>query len=81
MGKIKVNLIAVISDVICAPGNDRWYLRFQTASTDEPYTVALPLQSGLELLGLLEQARKQHQLPSLVPTDEPIVAPAAKDRN
>lgn len=84
MSKIPVNLKATVMGVICAPENDRWYLRFQTAQTaktGEPYTVALPLQSGLELLGLLEQARKHHQLPILTPVGDPIEVPPEKKRN
>lgn len=84
MGKIAVNLGAAVFGVICSPDADRWYLQFRTKETEqsgEPYTVALTLQSGLELLALLEQARQQHQLPILTPVNEVTVVPAAKDRN
>jgi len=84
MAKIKVNLRATVATVICAPENDRWFLQFRTAETaesGEPYTVALSLQSGLELLGLLEQARKHNRLPILTPVSDPIIVPPATDRH
>ena len=84
MAKIKVNRFVSRPAVIVAPEQDRVILQFQTPESSqngEPYNLAMTLRSGLELLGLLEQARVHHQLPKLTPLAAPFDVPPEKDQN